>query len=184
MTNLRTAISELRREPWSVNDAICNDGLPRAAGLYGWWVVPDSLPVPVSPHPSHPNWSLLYVGIAPARATSTQTVRTRVIGNHLSGNTGSSTFRLSLAALLLEELGLTPVRTSSKVVLPPAQNKTLSDWQRDNLGLTWTVHPEAWLIEPDVIAEMAPPMNLAANRSHPFATELTAARKRFRGVAR
>jgi hypothetical protein len=54
-------------------------------------------------------------------------MRTRVLGNHLSGNIGSSTFRLSLAALLVDELDLHPYAQKAKCVLPFEENRRLSD---------------------------------------------------------
>src|SRR5689334_13032085 len=78
-------------------------GLPESAGLYAWWVSPRAIPGVAGPaHPLQP-FELLYVGIAPKDAKSTATLRSRVRGQHLGGNIGSSTFRQSLAALLLEE---------------------------------------------------------------------------------
>jgi len=53
--------------------------------------------------------SLLYVGISPVREASRRTIRSRVIGNHLNGNVGSSTFRFILAALLIDALELRPL---------------------------------------------------------------------------
>ena len=66
--------------------------------------------------------SLLYVGIAPRRPSSRQTLRTRIVGNHLRGNVGASTFRLSLAALLWEREGWRPHWRSTRVQLPPEDN--------------------------------------------------------------
>ena len=70
------------------------DEVPDRPGLYGWYcnyrLVPDAQPR--LPDPS--GWNLLYVGIAPSRSTSKATLRSRVLGQHLGGNVGSSTFRL------------------------------------------------------------------------------------------
>jgi hypothetical protein len=160
------------------------EGLPNASGFYAWWIKPGSVPgVPPRPHPTAPKRHLLYVGIAPGRATSRQTIRSRVLNNHLRGNTGSSTFRLSLAALLMEPLRLQPLRKEKKIVLQRDDNSALSEWQRSNLWISWCERDNPWTIEAQVIAAMKPPLNLAGNAAHPFHTTMTAARTRFRAAA-
>ena len=160
-------------------------GLPREPGLYAWWATPGSIGgLPPNPHPD-PELGLIlfYVGISPNGPGSTATIRSRVIGNHLSGNIGSSTFRFTLAALLLEELGLHPVRTATKVVLPMKDNHQLSRWQGEHLRLTWCVTPHPWLLEDEVIAVMEPPLNLAANARHPYYSTVKQARAMLRRAA-
>lgn len=165
-------------------------GLPEADGFYAWWLVPGTLPgVPPQPHPrDDTDFDLLYVGIAPGNATSQQTLRSRVLNNHLGGNTGSSTFRFSLAALLLEAEGFQPnmrkTDKTTKYVLTRDDNRRLSDWQATNLSLTWCEQPEPWKMEGRVIAAMRSPLNLAENSSHPFHSTMSAARSRFREAAR
>lgn len=172
----------LESEPVDVNQLA--DALPESPGFYAWWVRPGALPnLPEHPHPRG-GWDLLYIGIAPVRATSGQAIRSRVVGNHIRGNTGASTFRLSLAALLFEDREWQPLRKKKKVVLSSADNSALRTWQEENLALTWAECPEPWTIEDSVISEMGPPMNLAGNSSHAFHATMTDARKRFRAAAR
>jgi hypothetical protein len=110
-------------------------GVPSEPGFYAWWTRdPTALGAPAQPHPRESAWSLLYVGISPARESSSQDLRGRVLNNHLRGNTGSSTFRLTLAALLREGQGWCPFRRGKKVLLPPEDNLALSAWQRSNLA--------------------------------------------------
>ena len=106
--------------------------------------------------------------------------------NHLGGNTGSSTFRLSLAALLLEAEHFVPVTTKTKFILTRADNRRLSEWQEASLRLAWCEQEEPWdgTLERNVIATMQPPLNLAENRSHPFHATMSAARQNFRNAAR
>jgi hypothetical protein len=160
-------------------------GLPDSPGFYAWWHVPGSLPaVPSHPHPSDAiRLDLLYVGIAPNSVTSKQTVRSRVVGNHLGGNTGSSTFRYSLAALLMDIQKFQPNRRGAKYVLSNDDNRRLSEWQQAHLRVTWCEHTEPWKVEAGVIATMKPPMNLAENAAHPFSANMSAARRRFREAA-
>jgi hypothetical protein len=159
-------------------------GIPALPGLYAWWVKAGALPVvPPMPHPSAPGWNLLYIGIAPRNDLSPTTIRSRVLTQHLGGSTGSSTFRLSLAALLIDTLAFHPVRRKNDFVLPRAENVKLSEWQREHLRLTWVAQPAPWTIEPLVIAALNPPLNLDHNSAHPFHRTMTAARARFRAAA-
>jgi hypothetical protein len=159
-------------------------GIPREPGFYAWWAATGAIKgVPPNPNPMVEGLDLFYVGISPRNARSTRNLRARVVDNHLNGNTGSSTFRLTLASLLLETLKLTPLRRGKKVILPPDQNTKLSRWQRDHLRLTWCVQPEPWLYEEGVIRTLAPPLNIATNAQHPFYVTLRAARAGFRAAA-
>lgn len=167
-------------------------GLVEAPGFYAWWLVPDALPgVPPQPHPRDgTDLDLLYVGIAPNSAKSQRTVRSRVLDNHLGGNIGSSTFRYSLAALLMDAESFQPTmkktEKATKYQLSREDNRRLSDWQQMSLFLTWCEQPEPWKgkLEKRVIAAMQPPLNLAENQSHPFHEVLSKARGRLRDAAR
>lgn len=159
--------------------------LPSEPGFYSWWVRPGAIPrVPPTIHPTE-DWLLFYVGIAPGRAESSATLASRVGGQHIGGNTGSSTFRLSLAALLFEDEGWQPLRRKKKVVLSAVDNRALREWQQENAGLCWCLVDEPWAgsMERDVIAEMKPPLNLAENSSHPFHGTMSGARGYFRSSA-
>ena len=177
------AVAELTLTPKSLREATSPGGLPPGPGLYAWWTVPGSIhEVPRCPHPSVPDFDLFYIGISPSNAKSSQNLRKRVAGNHIKGNTGSSTFRLTLAALLFETLGWKPIMTD-RAVLSREDNRALTDWQHEHLGLTWTVRAEPWTIEHQVIAALQPPLNLAGNRAHGFASTVSAARRRFKDAA-
>jgi hypothetical protein len=157
-------------------------GLPEEAGFYAWWTRPGTISgIPETGHPdARLDLVLFYVGIAPNGPTSSSTIRSRVIGNHLAGNVGSSTFRFTLASLLRPTLKLHPIRTKTKVVLAASENHQLTVWMQEYLRLTWAPCGEPWTREPEVIDQMAPPLNLADNRAHLFHATLTAARSDFR----
>lgn len=158
--------------------------LPARNGIYAWWTQRGAIPgVPSQPHPREQTLELFYVGIAPRDAKSSATLKSRISDDHLGGNTGSSTFRFALAALLIDTLRLTPHRTKTKYVLPAAQNQALSAWQREHLKLSWVEHDAPWLTEDEIIAALRPPLNLAGNASHLFHPILSAARGRFRKAA-
>jgi GIY-YIG catalytic domain len=170
------AVSEVRQSP---------ELLPAAPGFYGWWSRRGAVgPVPHIPHPLDEEVSLLYVGISPARETSAQTLRSRVVRNHLNGNVGSSTFRLILAALLIDALDLHPFVRGTKAALSAADNGRLSAWQREHLLLTSCARDRPWEIERGVIAQLTPPLNSTGNAAHAFYPAVRAARAEFRRRAR
>jgi hypothetical protein len=184
---VRRIVQALQGPPLAVPEVLRSpDLLPAAPGFYGWWSLRGALPaLPHIPHPAaNQDVSLLYVGISPARETSRQTIRSRVIGNHLNGNVGSSTFRFVLAALLLDALDLNPYLRGAKVVLSPRDNGRLSAWQREHLLLTSYAVERPWEAESALIAQLAPPLNSAGNAAHPFYPVVRAARGEFRSRAR
>lgn len=139
--------------------------------------------MPHVPHPSEPELGLFYVGISPRDAASRATVRSRVIGQHLGGNIGSSTFRYVLSALLRDTLSLRPLKRGTKLALEPADSDRLWQWQRHHLRLTWCSYARPWEIESDVISVMHPPLNSAGNATHPFFPYVRRARAALREAA-
>jgi len=159
------------------------DAVPKAPGLYAWWGRFGALPGISGPkHPTAPA-QLLYVGIAPNGSTSSSTLRSRVVGDHLGGTTGSSTLRRTLAALLVEQQGW-HVRWTTRPVLVNRDEAALSGWMAQTLHLTWAEHPQPWTAEVDAVAALGPPLNQAENRSHPMHGLVADARRRLREQAR
>jgi hypothetical protein len=157
------------------------DLVPALPGFYGWWSRRGAIEgVPHVSHPIDSALSLLYVGISPARESSRQTVRSRIVGNHLNGNIGSSTFRFVLAALLIDLLQLNPFLRGTNVALDRRDNARLSAWQREHLLLTWCTRERPWQIEGEVIAKLGPPLNSAGNATHPFYRRVREARSELR----
>ena len=179
-------VDQLVRPPVRLTDAARpaeQGGVPAEPGLYAWWALPGTLPgIPGAAHPEGP-LELLYVGIAPSRATSRARLRSRVLGNHAGGNTGSSTLRRSLAALLTGDQGYR-TRWTSRTVLEPADEQRLTAWMREHLSLTWAVHPAPWEVEAGVIEQLTPPLNQADNRAHPLYAVVREARARWTASAR
>ena len=156
--------------------------MPAEPGLYAWWAAARALPGVAGPaHPSS-GVQLLYVGIAPSRSTSRSRPRSRVLGDHAGGSTGSSTLRRSVAAMLSEREQYRTRRTS-RTVLVPEDELRLSAWMRDRLSLTWAVHPEPWSVERWVIEQLGPALNQAENTAHPSHAAVRAARARWRRSA-
>jgi hypothetical protein len=155
--NAAAVVAQLEQAPVTPQSAIQPPpaGAPNSGGFYAWWAERDAIAdVPERLHPLDPSLTLLYVGISPATASSQQALRGRLLGNHINRNTSSSSFRFSLASLLLAELNLQPRRAAKKVVLSTADNVRLREWQFARLRLTWCARERAWEIEYDVIQFM------------------------------
>jgi hypothetical protein len=176
-------VSALRESPLHPVDEAAS--APDEAGFYGWWAVEGAIPgVPAIRHPVEP-FELLYVGIAPSRAGSRSSVRSRLLRQHIGGNISASTFRFGLAALLWGHEGWTPSRSpSGRYRLPGDDERALSAWQRGNLRLRWCTVAEPWRIEREVVRRLKPPMNREHNAGHPFFGPMGDARSRFRERAR
>jgi hypothetical protein len=183
LLSVADVIEGLLKTPVTLQLAEDDKGLPAKPGFYAWWMKEGAIAgIPPCPHTIEAGLHLLYVGIAPSRKTSSATIRARVIGNHIRGNTGSSTFRLTLASLLFELEKYQRKRTSDRVILVAEDNQRLTHWQRENLRLTWAEHPNPFRIEGEIIERLKPPLNLAGNQSHPFWQTLSRARKNFRSI--
>ncbi len=184
--NPEQIVSALQKSPLLTLDAMHRalDDHREARGLYAWWLVnSETMPgVPTPSHPSERRTGLLYVGIGPNSARSRRTLRQR-FDDHTRRNTGSSTFRLVLAAFLFERQGWRPHWTD-RPMLSPEDNDALSTWQAKNLRCQWIAASEPWNFEAGVIAEMRPPLNRDYNHSHPFYPEVGRARARYRAAAR
>ena len=174
-------VAALCSPPVSVADAA--EAVPAAPGLYAWWGRFGALPGISGPrHPTLP-LQLLYVGIAPNGTTSRSTLRSRVVGDHVRGTTGSSTLRRSLAALLTEQQGWQS-RWTTRPVLVNRDELALSAWMAQTLQVSWAEHAQPWTVEAAVIAELEPPLNQAENRSHPLHAVVAGARRRWREAAK
>ena len=101
----------------------------------------------------------------------------------MRGNASGSTLRLTLGCLLADELGLrfSPVGASGRLTWGPGES-TLSDWMSRIAFVTWIEHPEPWLIEEELIRELALPLYLLEN-NHPFRPVLTRLRTEARASA-
>ena len=60
----------------------------------------------------------------------------------------------------------------------------LSAWMEENAFVSWIEHPEPWVIEPELIRELRPPLNLADNSHHPFCEQLSSIRGEAKARAR
>jgi hypothetical protein len=108
---------------------------------------------------------LIYAGLTgatkwPSGKTGTMTLAKRIGANHLRGRIQGSTFRLTLASVLSEPLGL--VALAPKQLDDPSERR-LSEWISNHLQVA--VHPfpapDALAdLEHSVLAILDPPLNL------------------------
>lgn len=140
-------------------------------GVYAWYFreIPHGVPLEGCHHLGL--YTLLYVGISPARP-GRQTLRSR-IKTHFRGNAAASTLRRSLGCLLASQLGLRLQASASGKRLTFGSGETkLSDWMEQNAFVTCCIHPEPWTVEEKIIQWLRPPLNLDGNQDHPFYAEL------------
>ncbi len=126
-------------------------------GLYSWWVddagaaeLTAGLGLPVAP-------GLIYAGLAgathwPSGRRSNNTLWSRIVAMHLGGNRRSSTFRLTLGAILASARGVD--------VVPEPE---ITAWMRSHLTVRAVPYPDADSLgrcERDVLRALDPPLNL------------------------
>lgn len=163
---------------------------PASQGVYAWYfdVAPPGVPLDHA-HRAHGH-ALLYVGISPSRPPqngkppSRQHLRKR-LRYHYRGNAEGSTLRLTLGCLLAPVLGIGLARVGSGTRLTFASGEhTLSDWIAHHAKVCWMAHPAPWEEEERLIDALDLPLNLAGNRHHAFAAQLSAIRSAAKAQAR
>ena len=177
------------REPsrlWARCEALKNPSpIPKARGLYGWYF--DQIPqrVPIEDCVVYNGLTLLYVGIAPSRASSAATLRSR-IRQHYRGNAAGSTLRLTLGCLLGEQLRirLQQTGTTGRLTFGKRGEEHLSQWMEANAFVCWVEHATPWAIEGEAVSALRPPLNLSENEGHAFCAVLSALRNEMRAKAR
>lgn len=151
--------------------------IPAQSGVYAWYFRQFPAVVPIQDCHCYNDYTLLYVGLAPSRPNSSNCLRKR-IKQHYRGNAYGSTLRLSLGCLLAKELGIELRRVGGGKRQTFAAGETkLSNWMEQNAFVTWTLHPEPWIMEDELIQQLSLPLNLRSNENHPFYSELSSARK-------
>jgi hypothetical protein len=146
-------------------------------GLYAWWV-DDAGAADLSGGLGGSVAGRMYAGQAgatkwPSGTTVDATLRSRISSNHLRGNVSGSTFRLTLASVLADELELQP--TGPKNIGREGEGR-LSEWMRDHLAIA--VHPfehrDALAdLEHRVLGELNPPLNLEGRPASEIRQALT-----------
>lgn len=152
-------------------------------GLYSWWADSEArsvigyqlgLDVP----------ALVYAGQAgatrwPSGKKSTATLASRIRSNHINGNASSSTFRLTLSAVLLEPLKLQVTKPGR---LAPESNRAVSSWIKDHLRVAIVAYDDRdtlGRIEDAILDALDPPLNIEGRPSTPARVLLAQLRKRI-----
>ena len=129
--------------------------------------------------------TLLYVGISPKNAISSQTLRTRIT-YHFRGNAEGSTLRLTLGALMepQSDFPLRRVGSGTRMTLTHLGERWLDNWLSENAKVCWVEHSEPWELERELLTALSLPLNLQDNREHPFCGKLSEIRRLAKEAAR
>jgi hypothetical protein len=134
-------------------------------GLYAWWT-DEAGAATLSRGLGHEIESgRIYAGLTgatkwPSGRTGKSTLRLRIGRNHLRGRIRGSTFRLTLASLLVGELSLVPAGPKR---LDEASERALSNWIARHLSVAVYPFPNADALadlEQQVLSQLDPPLNL------------------------
>lgn len=122
--------------------------------------------------------AVLYIG------ASDDSLRRRV-KCHLSDDTCRSTFRMSLGAVLAEQLQLVarPVPRQSYFGFEPQSELALSRWIGDHVSVAVRPANGARAQEPDLIRAEQPPLNIAARNRSAGAEVMLMLRRRCQGLS-
>lgn len=159
------------------------DGHAVTHGVYGWWF-DNRLPLVLRDGCIERDGKhLLYIGIAPpkdrpVRRSGPTPVKSRLWRNHLRGTVRTSTLRLSLAALLEQELELAFWRDKrNRVRMDRHCEDRLSEWVSKHAAISVMQHDEPWSLEETLVRNGPPlPLNLSMS-GHPFRSTLSGLRR-------
>jgi len=172
------AIRDLDEVPHIVHAARWPDDLSDLdiPGLYSWWVDRAGAANLSAGLGTQITEGRIYAGLTgatkwPSGSTGKNTLRKRVGGSHIRGRIRGSTFRLTLASVLREQLGLIP--TGPKL-LAPRSEKALTQWIRDHLSVAVHRFPADPLadLEHQVLVRLDPPLNLDGMPPNPLRMHL------------
>ena len=155
------------------------------AGLYSWWADAEARELFLRAS-GYPVGKLIYVGQAgatkwPSGRKSSATLKSRIRGNHLRGNLSSSTFRLTISALLHEALNL---RLAEPGKLMLEDNRRVSEWIRDHLRVAIVSFEDREALkglEEAVLDALDPPLNLDGRPATALRQRLTDLRRAIAG---
>jgi hypothetical protein len=153
------------------------------AGLYSWWVDEGGAAALSAGVGVVIPAGRIYAGQTgatrwPSGTIVSSTLSGRIGGNHLAGTIRASTFRRTLAAILIEPLALI---VTGPARVDPSSEKCLSEWMRAHLEVA--VHPFVERdvlsdLEDKVLAKLDPPLNIEGMRASPIRTRVA----RLRGI--
>ena len=152
-------------------------------GLYAWWADETALDALARVLGQRLNGPI-YVGQAgatrwPSGTRSAATVASRIRSQHIGGNASSSTFRLTIASLLVDELAL---QLDAPGVLTSASNAIVTTWIREHLAISVLAYDDRDTLgefEHEVVTRLDPPLNLEHCAPTPIRRTLTRLRAQF-----
>ena len=160
--------------------------IPETPGVYAWYFdnhfgtyFTANTPSPrkiVLDSAANKDWYLLYIGIAGRKRG--RTLRDRIFGEHLNQNSAGSTLRQSLAALLWQEINLTPAMQLNG----ENEKLKLNRWIFQHARVSWVETSEAEKIEKLMLRNFGCNLrfNIKGNKSNPCSKELKRLRKSWR----
>lgn len=153
--------------------------VPKEPGIYAFYFSEEITKMTYGCELEYGDYTLLYLGIAPTKYSSSSNIRKR-IRQHYTGNIQGSTLRKTLACLINEEKPLQfrdPQEKRPK--LKDNSRKELNRWITEYSRITWYPVEKPWSYESRLILELKPPLNLECNGGHPFYETLQSLRVNF-----
>ena len=141
--------------------------IPATSGVYGWFFASIPPGIDAADTCERDGSRLLYVGISPRRATSSQTLRSRLRA-HCRGDAYGSTLRLTVGCLMREVLGieLRRIGGGTRETFGPGE-AVLSDWMARNMRVSFREDGEPWVAEAAIIGALDLPLNIEQNAHNP-----------------
>jgi hypothetical protein len=153
-----------------------------APGLYAWWA--DSTGSSALSHHLGASVSagIIYAGQAGANRgkISAATLRSRLRSNHIGGKIRNSTFRLTIAAVLIEHVR--PFHIADRLIGLRGE-ALVSQWMKTHLHLTvvpFHDRDELADVERQILADLDPPLNLSGMAGSPIRLALSDRRSELR----
>lgn len=188
-TDVNGLLRQLEKHAEAVAKITCYSTLP---GIYGFFLLKGCLCIGKKTL-NGGNGVLLYVG----KTESSQ--QNHCADEHLtSGQTGRSTLRRSLGALLREQLNLRPhprsdsekgTKRFTNYKFDAAGEERLTGWMKEHLSLGYCEMRELTIAqlgarEKNLIRSAKPPLNIKDNSESPYRAELKSARSHCVSLAR
>jgi hypothetical protein len=148
--------------------------VPISSGFCFWYFRSIPSVVPTDDCLTLNGCTLLYLGVAPDRASITNATLSNCVVRNYRGNVQGSSLRKTLGILLEGSSGFPLLRAGSAegTTLTLAGERWLDDWMEENVFVGWTEHPKPWTLEYELLLKLSLPLNMSHNGHHPFASSL------------
>jgi hypothetical protein len=120
--------------------------VPISSGFCFWYFRSIPSVVPTDDCLTLNGCTLLYLGVAPDRASITNATLSNCVVRNYRGNVQGSSLRKTLGILLEGSSGFPLLRAGSAegTTLTLAGERWLDDWMEENVFVGWTEHPKPW----------------------------------------